>query len=74
METYVCKKCGEELILDDIESWDELACPGCDEPIPEECVPRSLNCKKPGPHGCGRCEGCLGWGDRKLDRLLEREG
>ena len=40
METYVCKKCGEELILDDIESWDELACPGCDEPIPLEEVMR----------------------------------
>jgi DNA-directed RNA polymerase subunit RPC12/RpoP len=59
--TYTCRKCGEELILDDIESWDELACPGCSEPIPEECVPRSLNCKKPGPHG-GRVMPCRGEG------------
>ena len=36
METYACKKCGEELILDDIESWDELACPGCSEVLPPE--------------------------------------
>ena len=42
METYVCKKCGEELILDDIESWDELACPGCSEPIPQEEVMRRV--------------------------------
>ena len=36
METYVCKKCGEELDLDDIENWDELCCPECSEPIPQE--------------------------------------
>ena len=34
METYVCKKCGEELYLDDIENWGERKCPECDEPIP----------------------------------------
>ena len=34
MDTYVCKKCGEELYLDDIENWDERKCPECDEPIP----------------------------------------
>jgi len=34
LETYICKKCGEELYLDDIENWDERKCPECDEPIP----------------------------------------
>jgi len=34
METYICKKCGEELYLDDIENWGERKCPECDEPIP----------------------------------------
>jgi len=36
METYVCKKCGEELYLDDVRGWSELACPECAEPIPQE--------------------------------------
>ncbi len=36
METYICKKCGEELYLDDIENWSERACPECDEPIPHD--------------------------------------
>jgi hypothetical protein len=31
METYTCKKCGEELYLDEI-----FVCPECDEPIPQE--------------------------------------
>jgi hypothetical protein len=78
MNVYTCTKCGEELILDDIAEWDEFSCPECDEPIPEELVPKNLNCKKPGPRGCGRCEGCLEWGEheyeRQLDRKLEREG
>ena len=36
METYICKKCGDELILDDVMNWTELSCPSCDEPIPQE--------------------------------------
>ena len=35
-ETYICKKCGDELDLDDIENWSERKCPSCDEPIPWE--------------------------------------
>ena len=31
MRTYTCKKCGEELILDEV-----FVCPECDEPIPQE--------------------------------------
>ena len=33
---YTCKKCGEELILDDVAEWDELACPECSEVLPPE--------------------------------------
>ena len=29
--TYTCRKCGEELYLDEI-----FVCPSCDEPIPQE--------------------------------------
>ena len=36
METYICKKCGEELYLGDIENWGELACPECSEVLPPE--------------------------------------
>ena len=71
--TYTCRKCSEELILDDVENGDDVACPECSELIPEDALPRGRNCKKPGPHGCGKCEGCSEW-DRKIDRLLEREG
>jgi len=35
MDLYVCKKCGEELYLDDVKEWSELACPECDEPCEE---------------------------------------
>ena len=34
--TYTCRKCGEELYLDDLEKWDDFSCPECDEPIPQE--------------------------------------
>jgi len=34
--TYTCRKCGEELYLDDVRGWSELSCPGCSEPIPQE--------------------------------------
>ena len=44
METYVCKKCGAELILDDIKNWSKRACPECDEPIPQEEVVRAMKC------------------------------
>jgi DNA-directed RNA polymerase subunit RPC12/RpoP len=36
MDTYICKKCGEELDLDDLKAWAELSCPECSEPIPQE--------------------------------------
>ena len=34
--TYICRKCGEELYLDELGKWAELVCPECDEPIPQE--------------------------------------
>lgn len=43
METYTCKKCGEELVLDDIAEWDELSCPECLEPIPQEELMRGCD-------------------------------
>lgn len=39
-ETYICRKCGEELILDDVAEWDELACPECSEVLPPEAWAR----------------------------------
>lgn len=38
MDTYICRKCDEELDLDDIEHWSELSCPECGEPIPQEIL------------------------------------
>lgn len=40
--TYVCRKCGEELYLDELGKWAELACPECDEPIPQEELMRAF--------------------------------
>jgi predicted RNA-binding Zn-ribbon protein involved in translation (DUF1610 family) len=41
---YICRKCGEELYLDDVENWSKLSCPSCDEPIPqEELISRAGN-------------------------------
>jgi hypothetical protein len=33
-----------------------------------------LNCKRPGPRGCGSCPACLDFGDMKCHEIMERGG
>jgi hypothetical protein len=30
-----------------------------------------LNCKRPGPRGCGHCPACQDWGDMKCHEMME---
>lgn len=54
-------------MLDDLALGDES------EGIERE----NMDCNRPGPRGCGRCPGCLDWGDyeyeRRRDKQLEKE-
>ena len=77
MKTYICRKCGEEFILDGLLAWGKRACPGCDEPISQDVIllpTKEENCDTPGRHGCGHCPACQSWAEDTTDRLMEREG
>lgn len=77
MATYVCAKCGEELVLDGLPAWGKRACSGCDEPLPQDVIleqAKRENCDTPGRHGCGHCPACQKWTEETIDRQMEREG